>query len=175
MNLNLSLVAALVMLTGLLSAQPQEPNSEALEQRNAFKTIRLNYPVDSIRGAKFKKKSNELKTIETEVYEVKDPELETIGEVKVHEITIRTFNRLVYRIEVVTEKDPRLMKGLEKAYGKPSYSVRSGIYSWRAPSLSLTFALHNRNEFILTYNSYPVFRMIREAKGERVTEIADEL
>ncbi|MFM9074452.1 MAG: hypothetical protein ACKORJ_02650 [Bacteroidota bacterium] len=175
MNLNRTMVAALALLSGLLIAQPQEPNSDALEQRNAFKTIRLNYPVDSIRGAKFKKKSHELKTIETEVYEVTDPELETIGEVKVHGITVRTFNRLVYRIEVVTEKDPRLMKGLEKAYGKPSYSVRSGIYSWRAPSVSLTFAQHDRNEFILTYNSYTVFKMIHEAKGGKVTEIADEL
>lgn len=175
MNLNRSLVAALALMSGLLSAQPQEPNSDALEQRNAFKTIRLNHPVDSIRGAKFKKKGHELKTIETEIFDVSDPDLETIGEVKVHGITIKTYNRLVYRIEVVTEKDPRLMKGLEKAYGKPSYSVRTGIYSWRAPSLSLTFALHDRNEFILTYSSYPVFKMIREAKGEKVTEIADEL
>ncbi|MFM8347298.1 MAG: hypothetical protein ACKOAR_04560 [Bacteroidota bacterium] len=98
MNLNRTMVAALALFSGLLIAQPQEPNSDALEQRNAFKTIRLNYPVDSIRGAKFKKKSHELKTIETEVFQVSDPELETIGEVKVHGIMVRTFNRLVYRI-----------------------------------------------------------------------------
>ncbi len=175
MNLNRSLVAVLSMTAALSLAQPQEPNSDELERRNAFKTIRLNFPVDSVRGAIFKKKSAELKTLETEVFEVTDPDLERIGEVKVHGIIVRSWQRLVYRIEVVTEKDPRLMKGLEKAFGKPTYSVRTGIYSWRAPSLSLTFGLHGRNEFILTYSSYPVFTKMREAKGEKVTNIADEL
>ena len=175
MNLKPHLAVFLLLSPGMLFAQPQEPNSEELERRNAFKTIRLNFPVDSVPGAVFKKKSVELKTLETEIFEVNDPALETIGEVKVHEIIVRSWQRLVYRIEVITEKDPRLMKGLEKAFGKPTYSVRTGIYSWRAPSLSLTFALHGRNEFILTYNSYPVFTKMREAKGEKVTDIADEL
>jgi len=175
MNLNFHTLTGLCLIAGTSFAQPQEADSNELERRNGFKSIQLNAPVDSIKGAQLKKKSKELKTLETLVYEVNDPDLEKIGEVKVHKVQVSAFQGMIYRIEVITEKNPELMKALEKAFGKASYSVRTGIYSWRAPSLSLTFTLHNRNEFILTYNSYTVFRKMHEAKGEKVTEIADEL
>ncbi|MBM3178436.1 MAG: hypothetical protein FJZ78_10575 [Bacteroidetes bacterium] len=154
--------------------QYQQPDSEALEQLNGFKTIKLNTPVDSVKGAVFRKSLLEKKLFEANLYQVSDENLNTIGGVRVDRIQIKSYKNLVYQIEVLTDKNPELMKGLERALGKPSFSVRTNLYSWRAKSLYLTFGTYGKNQIRLVYHSYPVYKMMAGEKGKRIEEIAED-
>ncbi|MEQ8424402.1 MAG: hypothetical protein RIA63_06810, partial [Cyclobacteriaceae bacterium] len=136
-----------------------------LAKRNGFKDIQLGMPVDSVKGIKFKKDILEKNEFQAALYEVDNPEYESIGEVKVKKLELKTYKGLVYQIDVITQKDTRLMKGMEKAYGKPKYILPTDSYNWTADSLSLTFKDHSKREIKLTYRSYPVLKMMRIDKG----------
>lgn len=159
--------------SGLVLAQPQQENSAELEKRNGFKTIRLANPIDSVAGASFKKDILEREEFPAKLYSVNNESLMSIGEVKVNSITIKTYKDLVYEIEVNTDKDQRLMRGMEKALGKAVYSVRTKAYHWRSESLSLTF-IGNKNSLTLIYKSYPVYKMMFADRGKKIDTIADD-
>jgi len=154
-------------------AQPKQENSDELEKRNGFKSIRLATPIEKIVGATFKKDLLEQNEFPAKLYSVKNDSLKTIGEVRVKEITIKTYKDLVYEIEVNTEKDQRLMKGMEKALGKARYNLRTEAYHWRAQSLSLTF-IGNKNSLTLVYKSYPIFKMMYTDRGKKIDDIAED-
>lgn len=169
------LLTLLVFLIPCIThGQYQQPDSEVLEQLNGFKTIKLNAPIDSVKGAIFKKKFLEKKLFEANLYQVNDENLNTIGGVAVDRIQIKSYKNLVYQIEVLTDKNPELMKGLERTLGKPSFSVRTNLYSWRSKSLYLTFGPHGKNQIRLVYNSYPVYQIMAGEKGKRIEEIAED-
>lgn len=173
MSLRFIFLFPLIYLVGLTGAQPPQEDSSELEKRNGFKSIRLATPVDSIPGATFKKEILEKDEFPAKLYVVKNESLKTIGEVKVNSITLKTYKDLIYEIEVTTEKDNRLMKGMEQALGKASYNVRTQAYHWRAPSLSLTF-MGNKNSLSLIYRSYPVFKKMYEDRGKKIETIAED-
>lgn len=155
-------------------SQKQEADSEELEKRNGFKYIRLNHTADSIKGLVFKKDFFEKPGIAAKLYTISDPGLSSIGEVPVRGVRIKTYQNLVYEIEVITDKDPRLMRGMEKVLGKPSYSVRTNVYSWRSKSVTLSFAPQGNHELRLLYRSYPVFRLMAEQTGKTIEEVSED-
>lgn len=150
-----------------------QPDSE-LAKRNGFKDIRLGMPVDSVHGSKFKKDILEKNEFPAALYEVDNPEYESIGEVKVKKLELKSYKGLVYQIDVITHKDTRLMKGMERLYGKPKYILPTDTYNWTADSLSLTFKDHSKREIKLTYRSYPVLIMMRVDKGKKIDDIAED-
>lgn len=150
-----------------------QDNSE-LAKRNGFKDIILGMPVDSVTGIKFKKDILEKNEFPAALYEVDNPEYKNIGEVKVKKLILKTYKGLVYQIDVITHKDTRLMKGMERLYGKPKYILPTDSYNWTADSLSLTFKDHSKREIKLTYRSYPVLKMMRIDKGKKIDDIADD-
>src|SRR6187399_2763123 len=85
-----------------------------LDRRNGFKDIKLASPIDSVKGAVFKKDFKE-KHHTGKLYTIENPDYQTIGEVKIESIEVKTFKGLIYEISVITEKDTRLMKGMESA------------------------------------------------------------
>jgi len=145
-----------------------------LAKRNGFKDIILGMPVDSVTGIKFKKDILEKNEFPAALYEVDNPEYKNIGEVKVKKLILKTYKGLVYQIDVITHKDTRLMKGMERLYGKPKYILPTDSYNWTADSLSLTFKDHSKREIKLTYRSYPVLKMMRIDKGKKIDDIADD-
>ena len=153
----------------LLRAQ----NVDELNRRNGFKTIKLGSPIDSVKGAVLKKAFLEKEEFLARLYETENAEYKTIGEVAVREIQLMTYKNLIYKIIVTTEKDPRLMRALEKSFGKAVYVLRTTSYSWKAESLSLTFFAH-KNDIELTYRSYPIYKMMLEDKGKKVDVMADD-
>lgn len=163
----------LCYLAGFTVAQPHQANSAELEKRNGFKSIRLANSIDSVPGTTFKKDFLEKDEFPAKLYNVKHESLMTIGEVKVIDITLKTYKDLVYEIEVNTVKDQRLMRGMEKALGKAVYSVRTKSYHWKAQSLSLTFT-GNKNSLTLVYKSYPVFKKMYEDRGKKIDVIAED-
>ena len=83
-----------------------------LERRNGFKDIKLGMVVDSLKGVKFKKDFKERDEFDAKLYSVENPDYAKIGEVGVSKIEVKTYKNLIYEIQVVTEKDVRLMKAL---------------------------------------------------------------
>ena len=163
----------LLFLSAVSFAQPQQENSEELERRHGFKNIRLATVIDSVEGADFKKDFLEQDEFEAKLYEVKKAFLGTIGEVKVKSIELKTYKGLIYEIAVKTDKDSRIMVGLEKAFGKSIYNVRTHGYHWRANSLKLG-AYGGKASHKLVYESYTVLRMMKADKGKKLDDIADD-
>ncbi len=145
-----------------------------LARRNGFKDIRLGDPVDSVKGVKALKDILEKNEYPAKLHEVIHPEYANIGEVKVKKVELKSYKGLIYQIDVITNKDTRLMKGMEKAYGKPKYILPTDSYNWTAESLSLTFKDHSKKEIKLTYRSYPVLKQMREDKGKKIDDIAED-
>lgn len=144
-----------------------------LERRNGFKEIKLGMLIDSVKGAEFKKDLIERKEFATKLYETKHADYMMIGDVPVKQISIKAYKGFIYEIEVTTGHDPKVMRGLEKSFGKATYSLRTESYYWKAETLSLVYKGH-RKEVKLTYRSAPVIRMMYVDKGKQIEEVADD-
>ncbi len=116
----------------------------------------------------------ELKEFEAKLYEVRNPAYEKIGEADVKDVELKTYKGLIYEIIVTTPKDPRIMRGLEKSYGKATYNVRTETYAWRVPDqISLVYKGHHK-DVVLIYKSHPVIKMMYADKKKKIEEIADD-
>lgn len=164
------LISAGIFLSYLLQAQ----DLAELDRRNGFKDLKLGSPIDSVRTAEFKKDIKEKNEFPVKLYEVENPEYKNIGEVKVKKVEVKTYKDRVYEIIVITNKDTRLMKGMEKSFGKPTYILTTDTYNWKTQRLSLTFKDHSKNELRLTYRYYPVLKMMIEDKGKKIDDIAED-
>ena len=164
----------LILLVTLIQLPGWSQEDSELAKRNGFKDIILGTPVDSVLGIKFKKDIKEKNEFPAQLYEVDNPAYKRIGEVKVRALELKTYKGLIYQIDVIANKDTRLMKGMEKLYGKPIYILPTDSYNWTADSLSLTFKAHSKKEIKLTYRSYPVLKMMRVDKGKKIDDIADD-
>ncbi len=162
---------SLMLLVITFSLQAQDLNE--LERRNGFKEIKLGSSIDSVKGATFKKDIIERKEFQAKLYETEFPAYMTIGDVEVKKISIKTYKGLIYEMDIITVKDPKVMRGLEKSYGKATYSIRTESYYWKGQTLNLIYKGH-RKDIKLTYRSSPVIRMMYEDKGKKVEEVADD-
>ena len=145
-----------------------------LEKRNGFKDIKLGISVDSIQGAKLKKEFKEKDEFPAKLFDVENPAYEKIGEVAVKSVELKTYKNLIYEIQVVVNKDVRVMKALESLYGKSDYDIKAEIYFWKSPSLTLKFGSHGKHHLVLTYTSFPIHKMMKEDKGKKVDDIAED-
>jgi len=145
-----------------------------LDRRNGFKDIKLGTPIDSIKGAEFKKEIKEKNEFPAKLYEVTNEAYKNIGEVKVKKVELKTYKDVIYEIGVITDKDTRLMKGMIKSFGEPKYILTSDTYNWLTQNLSLTFKDHSKKEIKLTYRCYPVLKMMRVDKGKKIDDIAED-
>jgi hypothetical protein len=162
----------LFLATSFLSVHAQDVSE--LARRNGFKDIKLGGTVDSVKGARFEKDFVELKEFEAKLYEVKNPSYEKIGEADVKSVELKTYKGLIYEIIVTTPKDPRIMRGLEKSYGKATYNLRTETYAWRVPDqISLIYKGHHK-DVKLIYKSLPVVKTMYVDKKKKIEEIADD-
>ena len=159
----------LLLLLGAVNAMAQ--NLDELERRNGFKSIVLGSPADSIHGSVFVKEIEERDEFPARLYQVDDAEFKTIGEVEVKDVKIKSYQGMIYEIRVSTAKDPRIMRALEKSFGKGNYVVRTGLYKWVTAKLSLTFQAH-RNSIELIYRCHPVIQKMYADKGKKIDDIA---
>lgn len=146
-----------------------------LERRNGFKDLKLGMHIDSVKGEKkLKKEFKEQGEFPSYLYTVEGPDYESIGEIAVKKVEIKTYKDLVYQIDVVTDKDPRLMKALESVYGTADYDMKRETYFWKGKTLILKFQSYSRNQLAMMYSSYLILRMMKEDKGKKVEDIADD-
>ncbi len=145
-----------------------------LDRRKGFKDIKLGSRIDSLKGAEFKKDVLEKNEFPVKLYSVENEEYKRIGEVKVKKVDVKAYKDEIYEIVVITHKDTRLMKGMQKSFGKPLYILPTDTYNWKTDSLSLTFKDHSRNELRLTYRYYPVLKKMQIDKGKKIDQIAED-
>lgn len=158
----------LVLTSVHLNAQSE------LAKRNGFKDIKLGNLVDSVKGTLFIKDFMELKEFPAKLFEVEHRDYEKIGTIAVQNIQLKTYKGLIYEIIVSTDKDPQLMKALEKSYGKAIYSIRDERFYWRATdTLSLVYKGHPK-KIELSYRSIPVRKIMYADKGKKIENIAED-
>ncbi len=165
----------LSVLLLLLIANNSFAQESELEKRNGFKDIKLAAPIDSVKGATFKKDFKEKGNHPAKLYTIEHPDYQSIGEVPIESIEVKTYKSVIYEILVVTVKDERLMKGMERALGKPVYNVRDESYNWGSPKVGLRFKSHSKNQLQLLYTSNIVHKMMKEDKSKKIDDISDDL
>lgn len=165
----------LLLTTILCSFATSGQDIAELERRNGFKDLKLGIHLDSVKGEKkFKKEFKEQDEFVSKLYAVEHPDLLRIGEIPVNKVEIKTYRDLVYQIHVVTDKDPRLMKALEATYGSADYDLKKETYFWKGNTLILKFRSFSRNQLELIFSSYLILKMMKEDKGKKVEDIADD-
>ena len=145
-----------------------------LDKRNGFKGIKLGYPIDSIQGSKLQKEFKERNEYPAKLYEVDHPDYQTIGEVKITKIELKTYKDLIYEIRVVAHKDPRLMKALESLYGEADYDIKNETYFWKTENLILKFQSEGKNRLELLYVSLTLLKSMKDDKDRKVDDIAND-
>lgn len=159
----------------LLYVQPlSAQRNDELERRNGFKDLKLGMPVDSIAGVKFKKELKERGEFPASLFAVENPEYAKIGEVNVNSIELRAYKGSVYQINIVTDKDTRIMKALESIYGRPEYDLKGETYFWKSETLILKFRSFSKKELEMIYSSFLIFDKMKEDKEKKVQDIADD-
>jgi hypothetical protein len=169
MKVLLTIVSVYFVLTCAVGQETE------LDRRNGFKDIKLTSPIDSVKGAKFKKNFKEKGNHDAQLYSIDHPDYESIGEIKVNQIEAKVYKGLIYQIVVITEKDTRLMKGMEAALGKPMYNVRDESYNWAGQRSTLRFKSHSKSELELIYSSPVVVKMMMEDKKKKIKDISADL
>lgn len=148
---------------------------EELEKRNGFKDIKLTSLVTDYEGLELKKEGVEDETFpNSTIYTPKKGYYETIGVLKIYDLEVYAYKDSIYQIKVVTEKDPKLYKGMKKLFGEPEYGYRSEVYYWASPILKLEYTSHSKNKIEMRYFSHLMVQKRKEEKKQVVEEIADD-
>ncbi|MFZ6010957.1 MAG: hypothetical protein ACOYXT_11490 [Bacteroidota bacterium] len=166
------LLITLTVLFSIHSLRAQD--IPELEKRNGFKDIKLGMVVDSVKGIKLKKEFKERGEFPAKLYEVEHPDYQKIGEVEISKVELKAYKDLIYQITVVADKDTRLMKALESIYGQAEYDIKHETYFWKSKNLVLKFRSHTKHHLEMSYISYPVLNQMREDKGKKVQNIAED-
>ena len=148
---------------------------EELEKRNGFKDIKLTSRVSDYEGLELKKDGVDHETFpNSTIYTPKKGHYESIGVLKIYELEVYAYKDSIYQIKVITEKDPKLYKGMKKLFGEPEYGYRSEVYYWSSPNLKLQYGSHSKNKIEMVYFSYKMVEKRKQEKKQVVEEIADD-
>lgn len=145
-----------------------------LERRNGFKDIRLGTVVDSVKGIVLEKEFKERNEFPAKLYRVENESYQTIGEVKVSRVEIKSYKDTIYEIGVWAAKDPRLMKALESLYGRADFDMKNDTYFWKTDNIVLKFRADGKSKLMLTYISPPVHKSMKADKDKKVDDIAND-
>lgn len=173
----LRLLPALLFL--LITTRSSAQNTEALNERNGFKDIKLGSLIDSIPEAKLKKEFTiEGNVYPSALYEVKvdGSPYAHIGDIEVHSITLKTYRQKIYEIDIITDKDPRLMEAMENVYGKTTWDKSKNRYFWKSDQLILMYSTYGKKdkELELLYKSFLVPKDMEKDKEKKIDNIADD-
>lgn len=169
MTIRLTVVLCLLItITGICQDRTE------LDRRNGFKDIKLGMAIDSVKGAKLKKEFQERNEFPARLYEVAHEDYARIGEVKVNKIELKTYKDQIYEINVITNKDARLMRALESLYGRSDYDMKNETYFWKTDNLILKFKSDGKKTLQMLYVSYLVHQQMKADKNQKVDDIAND-
>ena len=162
------IVCFLITLPLLVSGQ----NSDELDRRNGFKDIKLLTDISEMEGLEYWKAQKDKP--KHDLYRNTKGAYSSIGNVKVYKVTVYTYRNLAYQIEVITEKDEKLFRSLEKAFGKIKYSMGSQVSYWAGEEVRLNYESVNASKIKLTYSAHGINQIIASDKKKAVDSLADE-
>ncbi|MCF6361685.1 MAG: hypothetical protein L3J29_13115 [Cyclobacteriaceae bacterium] len=161
-------VITLLLLAGVFNLQAQ--NNE-LDERNGFKHIKLLTKATSYPELKLDKTIDEFNSI----YTRRTGHLLSIGEIPIKNMTLYTYKDLIFKIEIVTAKDPQLFKGLEQAFGKAKFSVTSNNYIWQGTNVKLSFKGSKGGKgTIMTYSSLKIKDIIKKDEEQKIKDLSND-
>lgn len=145
-----------------------------LDKRNGFKDIQLNTSVNNYEGLEFKKDIEDDLYKEAKLYVAKNGFYESIGNIKVFDVEVKTYRDSIFQIVVTTEMNPNLYKGLKKAFGEPAFHLRQRYHHWTASKLRLSYVPYQRDKLQMTYDSFLMREKLKEVKEEVIEDIASD-
>jgi len=147
-------------------------NGDELDLRNGFKDIKLLSEVSTYSGLVFSKDDKEKPFHAT--YKTKNGAYDYIGEVEIKKLTVYTYKNQIYQIDVIAEKNEKLFRSLEKAYGKIKYSMGSQVSYWEGKKVRLNYESESSKKIKLTYLSKDISKIIALDKKKAVDSLATE-
>lgn len=169
------MVRMLWVLLFLVSIGVSGQGLDELEKRNGFKDIKLMSLVTKYEGLELKKEGVEDERFpNTTIYSAKKGYYETIGKLKIYDLEVYAYKDSIYQINVVTEKDPNLYKGMKKLFGEPEYAYGSERYYWGTDKLRLAYGSYSRNKIEMVYFSHLMVEKRKQEKKQVVEDIADD-
>jgi len=148
---------------------------EELDKRNGFKDIKLLSSASEYEGLELDKTEVDDETFpNTSIYNAKKGYYESIGNLKIHDLEVFAYKDSIYKIIVITEKDPKLYKGMKKLFGEPEYAYGTERYYWNTDKLKLAYSSHSRNKIEMEYFSYLMVEKRKQEKKQAVEEIVDD-
>ena len=163
------ILASQVLIQPLFSQSVLE-----LDKRNGFKDIKMVSDVTQYEGLEYDGDIEDEKFKTLSVYKSKKGFYESIGPVVVHEVEVLAYKGEVYKIHVITEKDPKLYHGLKKAFGKVTHSPRSNNYYWATDNLVLIYESYSKNKLRLIYQSYIIEAKLKQEKKDEIDSISED-
>jgi hypothetical protein len=158
-----------------LIANASEAQSAAeLDKRNGFKDIKLATEVHLYEGLEYKEAIEDKLFKQLAVYQRKKGYYESIGSIKIYDVEVLAYNGEVYKIKVITEKNPKLYSGLKKAFGEPTFSPRGDNYYWATQNINLTFGNNSKSRLELVYTSHVVKSHLKKDKEEEIEDISED-
>ena len=155
-----------------LTGYSQSPDE--LERRHGFKDIRLEAEVADYSDLELKKQIKDEVFPGATLYVNKKGSYTDVGGIKIHDVEVKTYKGKIYEVRVVTDKDPNLRKGLDKAFGEAYYDFRSSAYVWNSASIRLQFKPESKSRLELIYYSHAMEKMRKEEKKNKIEDVSDD-
>jgi hypothetical protein len=164
--------ALIILFVYTLPLFAEAQNSSELDKRNGFKDIKLLTDISTLEGLEYWKAQKDKPKYD--LYKNTKEAYRNIGNVKVFKVTVYTYRNLAYKIEVISEKDEKLFRSLEKAFGKIKYSMGSQVSYWAGEHVRLTYESVNAGKIKLTYSAHGINQIIASDKKKAVDSLSSE-
>lgn len=162
-------ILSLLLLVGTVTLYAQ--NNE-LDERNGFKNVKLLSKATEYPELKFDKQQAEAFKA---IYVRKPGYIESIGEIPIKDLKVYTYKDLIYQIDVITNKEPELFKGLEAAFGKAKFSVVGNEYYWQGNRIKLTYSsMKGGKKTIMTYSTDKVKDLIKQDEQAEIKQLSED-
>ena len=145
-----------------------------LDKRNGFQDIKMASAVSEYEGLEYKKDVQDKVFPQAQLYVAKKGYYTSIGSLKIYDLEVKTYKGDIFEIRIITEKDPKLYKGLKQIYGEPEYSYRAGETQWNSKNIRLSYIPHSKRKMEMVYFSHIVSARLKEEKKKKIEEIADD-
>ena len=162
----------IVVLSLSYSADLSAQNGNELDKRNGFKDIKLLSNINDHPGLEFSRDVKDKP--DYAIYKAKKGHYAKIGDIKIKKVDVYVYRKLIYQIEISTEKNMQLFKSLEKAFGKINSSMVSKNAFWEGDKVRLNYIVDGSGKLILKYRSKDIDFIIAQDNKKAIDSLSTE-
>ena len=166
------LIILILTLNSIIILNAQSSNE--LERRKGFKGIVLGSQVEEYSDLVYKKEYKDKNIPDSRIYSRKSNTYTDIGGIKILDLEVKVYRGTIYEIKVITKNDSKFAESLKKAFGSPNYSVRSGMYTWGSPSVSLSMISKGKSRFELIYLWTGIKQLVQKDRQAEINQISED-